>query len=143
MTNRPIKDNRHLRTISFGPVSTIVRLPLSYPSYQGHVDSNVLIPTVGVSRISMSDAARLANRAVPIADDPDHYAVTLDVFHELHCLVSGTLIIDLGLIRPLLPPLRLSPPQTAITYLSSIFTYIHIIEQDPPLSLRPRVLQRF
>lgn len=57
-----------------------------------HVHSHVLIPTVGVSRIPMSDAAQLANRTVPIADDPGHYAVTLDVFHELHCLVGGTSI---------------------------------------------------
>lgn len=36
----------------------------------------------------MSDAAQLANRTVPIGNDPGNYAVTLDVFHELHCLVS-------------------------------------------------------
>ncbi|KAK5050442.1 hypothetical protein LTR84_003723 [Exophiala bonariae] len=40
----------------------------------------------GISRIPMKDAARLANRTVPIGNDPGYYAVTLDVFHELHCL---------------------------------------------------------
>ena len=35
----------------------------------------------------MSEAAQLANRTVPITDDPGHYVVTLEVFHQLHCLV--------------------------------------------------------
>lgn len=43
---------------------------------------------VGISRIPMSEAAQLANRTVPITDDPGHYAVTLEVFHQLHCLAS-------------------------------------------------------
>lgn len=38
----------------------------------------------------MVDAARLANRTVPIGNDPGYYAVTLDVFHELHCLVCAS-----------------------------------------------------
>lgn len=40
----------------------------------------------GISRISKSDAAQLANKTVPIANDPGQYAVSLDVFHQLHCL---------------------------------------------------------
>lgn len=36
----------------------------------------------------MSDAAKLANRTVPIPHDPGYYAVGLDVFHQLHCLVQ-------------------------------------------------------
>ncbi|KAJ5593540.1 hypothetical protein N7537_010444 [Penicillium hordei] len=40
----------------------------------------------GISRISKVDAARLANKTVPIPDDPGQYAVSLDVFHQLHCL---------------------------------------------------------
>ncbi|EEP82687.1 predicted protein [Uncinocarpus reesii 1704] len=34
----------------------------------------------------MSDAAELVNKTVPIPDDPGHYAIALDVFHQLHCL---------------------------------------------------------
>lgn len=44
--------------------------------------------TVGISRIPKSDAAHLVNKTVPIADDPGQYAISLDVFHQLHCLVS-------------------------------------------------------
>lgn len=44
--------------------------------------------SVGVSRIPISDAAQLVNRTVPIANDPGYYVVSLDVFHELHCLVG-------------------------------------------------------
>ncbi|KIW99560.1 uncharacterized protein Z518_11299 [Rhinocladiella mackenziei CBS 650.93] len=35
---------------------------------------------VGISRISMAEAHELANRTVPIPDDPGYYAVGLDVF---------------------------------------------------------------
>ena len=38
--------------------------------------------------INRKDAAKLANRTVPIPGDPEHYAVSIDVFHQLHCLVS-------------------------------------------------------
>lgn len=41
----------------------------------------------------MSDAVQLANRTVPLPGDPDHYVVILDVFHQLHCLVSHTLLV--------------------------------------------------
>lgn len=44
--------------------------------------------TVGISRIPKSDAAHLVNKTVPIADDPGQYAISLDVFHQLHCLVN-------------------------------------------------------
>ncbi|EAU31769.1 predicted protein [Aspergillus terreus NIH2624] len=40
----------------------------------------------GISRIPKSDAAHLVNKTVPIADDPGQYAISLDVFHQLHCL---------------------------------------------------------
>ncbi|GAM43967.1 hypothetical protein TCE0_060r19210 [Talaromyces pinophilus] len=40
----------------------------------------------GISRISMSDAAKLANKTVPIPDYPGEYVIQLDVFHQLHCL---------------------------------------------------------
>lgn len=35
----------------------------------------------------MEEARPLKNRTVPM-DDEGHYIVTLDVFHQLHCLVS-------------------------------------------------------
>ncbi|KIX09227.1 uncharacterized protein Z518_00306 [Rhinocladiella mackenziei CBS 650.93] len=40
----------------------------------------------GLTRISMKEVVLLANRTVPIYGDPGHYIVTLDVFHQLHCL---------------------------------------------------------
>lgn len=48
---------------------------------------------VGVSRIPMSDAARLVNKTVPLAEYPGEYVVSLDVFHQLHCLVSDKLLL--------------------------------------------------
>lgn len=43
---------------------------------------------VGLSKIPLESAAQLVNRTVPIPGDPGQYIVSLDVFHELHCLVS-------------------------------------------------------
>jgi hypothetical protein len=43
---------------------------------------------VGISRIPISAAALLVNRTVPIPGDPEHYVVSLSVFHQLHCLVG-------------------------------------------------------
>ncbi|KAF6788128.1 hypothetical protein CSOJ01_15098 [Colletotrichum sojae] len=40
----------------------------------------------GVSRIPRSSAARLVNKTVPIPDDKGYYVVSLNVFHQLHCL---------------------------------------------------------
>ncbi|KAL8243965.1 hypothetical protein R6Q59_010223 [Mikania micrantha] len=40
----------------------------------------------GLSRIPIESAAKLVNRTVPIPGDPGYYIVSLDVFHELHCL---------------------------------------------------------
>ncbi|KAF5325795.1 hypothetical protein D9611_000059 [Ephemerocybe angulata] len=40
----------------------------------------------GVSRIPRSSADRLVNATRPIPGDEDHYVVSLDVFHQLHCL---------------------------------------------------------
>jgi hypothetical protein len=39
-----------------------------------------------MSQISADAASRLPNATTPIAGDPDHYMVELDVFHQLHCL---------------------------------------------------------
>lgn len=40
----------------------------------------------------MSDAAKLANKTVPIPDYPGEYVIQLDVFHQLHCLVGNVYI---------------------------------------------------
>jgi hypothetical protein len=48
------------------------------------VDANQ--PPVGISKITMDEARPLKNHTVPM-DDEGHYIVTLDVFHQLHCLV--------------------------------------------------------
>lgn len=45
---------------------------------------------VGISKITLEEARPLKNRTVPI-DDEGHYIVTLDVFHQLHCLVRHPL----------------------------------------------------
>lgn len=42
---------------------------------------------VGVSRIAYSDAQHLVNETVEIPEDDGYFAVNLDVFHQLHCLV--------------------------------------------------------
>lgn len=47
-----------------------------------------LCPAVGITRIPESEAIQMANRTSAIQDDPGYYAVTIDVFHQLHCLVS-------------------------------------------------------
>lgn len=44
---------------------------------------------VGISRISASEARRMANKTLPIPDDNDHYIISLSVFHQLHCLVRA------------------------------------------------------
>ena len=43
---------------------------------------------VTYSRIPKHQAALLANKTSPIPGDDGHYVVMLNVFHELHCLVS-------------------------------------------------------
>jgi hypothetical protein len=45
---------------------------------------------VGISKISMEEARPLKNRTVPM-DDEGNYIVTLDVFHQLHCLVRSSI----------------------------------------------------
>lgn len=44
---------------------------------------------VGVSRVPKAIADRLVNSTYRIPGDEQHYVVQLDVFHQLHCLVSG------------------------------------------------------
>ncbi|KAI9647635.1 hypothetical protein NHQ30_004020 [Ciborinia camelliae] len=40
----------------------------------------------GVSRIPKSSASQLANKTVPIPGDAGQYVISLNVFHQLHCL---------------------------------------------------------
>jgi hypothetical protein len=49
------------------------------------------VSLVGISKITMEEARPLKNRTVPM-DDEGNYIVTLDVFHQLHCLVHLSLI---------------------------------------------------
>ena len=42
----------------------------------------------GISKIHESDARQLNNQTVPIPGEPEYYIIGLDVFHQLHCLVS-------------------------------------------------------
>ncbi|KZS87710.1 hypothetical protein SISNIDRAFT_419206 [Sistotremastrum niveocremeum HHB9708] len=55
---------------------------------------------IGISRISRDQASLLPNWTEAIPGDEDHYAVALDVFHQLHCL---------NLIRKALLPKRYGP----------------------------------
>ncbi|KAJ7152718.1 hypothetical protein C8R43DRAFT_886016, partial [Mycena crocata] len=38
------------------------------------------------TRVSNSEAAKMANKTWPILGDSDHYLLALDIFHQLHCL---------------------------------------------------------
>ncbi|KAL9622777.1 MAG: hypothetical protein Q9160_002896 [Pyrenula sp. 1 TL-2023] len=40
----------------------------------------------GLTRITAKEAAPMHNKTLPIPDDPEHYIVSLAVFHQLHCL---------------------------------------------------------
>ncbi|KAF2766845.1 hypothetical protein EJ03DRAFT_329740 [Teratosphaeria nubilosa] len=40
----------------------------------------------GLTRISADEAAPMHNKTMPIPDDPEHYIISLAVFHQLHCL---------------------------------------------------------
>lgn len=46
------------------------------------------VPDIGLSQIDKVSARRLLNKTAPIPGDEEHYIVGLDVFHQLHCLVS-------------------------------------------------------
>jgi hypothetical protein len=39
-------------------------------------------------KIPRSEAALLPNKTYPIKHEPGYYLAALDVFHQLHCLVS-------------------------------------------------------
>lgn len=55
---------------------------------------------VGVSRIPRSSAAKLVNKTVPIPGEPGQYIVELNVFHQLHCLVSTSLPLCINNTTP-------------------------------------------
>ncbi|KAJ7643273.1 hypothetical protein B0H17DRAFT_1104421 [Mycena rosella] len=48
----------------------------------------------GLSRITKQEAARLPNKTSAIPGDDDHYIVSLDVFHSLHCLNNIRMALD-------------------------------------------------
>lgn len=66
---------------------------LCYHGNLGQMGTNRRCYIVGITRIPMSEAAQLENRTVPIANDPGYYAVTIDVFHQLHCLVRQIFLL--------------------------------------------------
>jgi hypothetical protein len=80
------KEPHHRRMTRLGAIFTTVRISSFQPVSSFRTDYAEDI--VGISRIAMSDAARLSNKTVPIPDDPGQYVVSLDVFHQLHCLVG-------------------------------------------------------
>lgn len=49
---------------------------------------HLLTVEVGVSRIPKETAAKLVNYTIPIPGDPGYYIISLNVFHQLHCLVN-------------------------------------------------------
>lgn len=48
-------------------------------------------------KIPKSEAVLLPNKTYPIKDEPGYYIAELDVFHQLHCLVSPSRILYLHL----------------------------------------------
>ncbi|OAA76771.1 hypothetical protein LEL_06455 [Akanthomyces lecanii RCEF 1005] len=62
--------------------------PSPYMGSSGEVDAKweELYGKAAVSQIDAAMAAKLPNATTPFNEDPSHYIVTLDVFHQLHCL---------------------------------------------------------
>ena len=58
------------------------------PSTVSHCLDDIRNILVGISRIPKSQAEMLPNATEAIPGDEEHYVVELDVFHQLHCLVS-------------------------------------------------------
>jgi hypothetical protein len=50
-------------------------------------------PIAGIMKIPKSEAAMLPNRTYPIHYEPGYYLAGLDVFHQLHCLVSPSSLL--------------------------------------------------
>jgi hypothetical protein len=51
----------------------------------GEVDSTLDT----IVKIPKSEAALLPNKTWPIVTEPGYYIASLDVFHQLHCLVGS------------------------------------------------------
>ena len=49
--------------------------------------TNALLDTI--MKITRDEAILLPNKTYPIKDQPGYYIAELDVFHQLHCLVSS------------------------------------------------------
>jgi len=80
-------------------VYILVLLPQRKTSYgqnftqvcQGNIGTmsiNLLICQVGNAVITKEEYRQLRVKTAALVDDPDHYIVTIEVFHQLHCLVS-------------------------------------------------------
>lgn len=55
-------------------------------------EASLTLELVAMIKIPIESAAKLADRTVPIPGDPGQYIISLDVFHELHCLVNLTIV---------------------------------------------------
>ena len=51
------------------------------------------VPLDTILKIPRSEAILLPNKTYPIKDQPGYYIAELDVFHQLHCLVSSGYIM--------------------------------------------------
>jgi len=53
-------------------------------------------------KIPRSEAVLLPNKTYPIHDEPGYYLGSLDVFHQLHCLVSNCRFFSFQKVRLIL-----------------------------------------
>ena len=74
--------------------------PYSFSGTSPHVFRLIAVKIVGHSRITKEEATQMVNSTVPIPGDSQHYIVELNVFHQLHCLVSLLRSSSLQLISP-------------------------------------------
>jgi hypothetical protein len=54
---------------------------------------------VGNIVITKEEYGQLRVKTATLVDDPDHYLVTIEVFHQLHCLVSRRSDVDPTLVN--------------------------------------------
>ena len=82
-TEHHIKDLQQMRWTDPGTISMTVFwiLSLQFLTLTSHTD-------IGIVQIDKSDALRLPNHTLNIPGDKDHYIVGIEVFHQLHCLVT-------------------------------------------------------
>lgn len=75
----------HPKLMRLGRISmTVNHFNFCAPIYQF-----VYLPPVGISHITKEEASQLVNQTYRFPGHKDHYCITLDVFHQLHCLVSS------------------------------------------------------